>query len=382
MRKIFSKMDKPLLFVTIAFFLFGLLMILSASSMESLMRYERSPYYYFYRQAIFLVAGMIIFLIIVRIPTKVYQKFYYLFMFIIIICLGALIVLGHSAKGTQGWFDLGPISIQPSEFAKIIIIIFLSCYYERNKLMLDNHKTLLKPLFFVFIILALIMLQPDLGTSIIILMITFFTFFATPMTKKLRLKYKTLVVVGVVLITLVFAVTKGSFLKDYQLERFNFLNPCDRYQENSGYQLCNSFIAFTNGGLTGQGIGNSTQKYLYLPESYTDFIFPIIVEEWGLFVGIVIIILYLFILYRLFKIARKANNLENSLLAYGVCVYFFLHIAINLIGVTGIGPLTGVPLPFLSYGGSYAISLFIALAIVQRVCIEENTTKTKKKKVK
>lgn len=382
MKKIFSKMDKPLLFVTITFFLFGLLMILSASSMESLMRYERSPYYYFVREAIFLAVGMILFLIIVKIPTKVYQKFYYPFMIIMIICLGALIVVGDTAKGTQGWFNLGPISVQPSEFAKIVIIIFLSCYYERNKLMLDNHKTLLKPLIFVFIILALVMLQPDLGTSIIILMISFFMFFATPMTKKIRFKYKTLVGIGVALIALIFIITKGSFLKAYQIERFNFLNPCDRYQEDSGYQLCNSFIAFTNGGLTGQGIGNSTQKYLYLPESYTDFIFPIIVEEWGLFVGIIIIILYLFVLYRLFRIARKANNLENSLLAYGICIYFFLHISINLIGVMGIGPLTGVPLPFLSYGGSYAISSLIALAIAQRVCIEENKVKAKNKKSK
>ena len=204
-------------------------------------------------------------------------------------------------------------------------------------------------------------------------------FFSLPMSKKYRLKYKTIIGTIAILTIFIFVITKGSFLKDYQLERFNFLNPCDRYQEDSGYQLCNSFIAFTNGGLTGQGIGNSTQKYLYLPESYTDFIFPIIVEEWGLFMGIAIIILYLFVLYRLYAIARRANTLENSLLAYGICIYFFLHIAINLIGVMGIGPLTGVPLPFLSYGGSYAISSLIALGLAQRVCIEENNNKSKKK---
>lgn len=379
MKKTFSKMDKPLLFVTITFFLFGLLMILSASSMESLMRYGRSPYYYFYKEAIFLAIGTIIFLIIVKIPTKVYQKFYYLFMIIIIFCLGALFVVGHSAKGTQGWFELGQISIQPSEFAKIITIIFMACYYERNKLVLDNHKTLLKPLIYIFIVLALVAIQPDFGTAAIIALISFFMFFSLPMSKKYRFKYKTIIGTIAILTIFIFVITKGSFLKDYQLERFNFLNPCDRYQEDSGYQLCNSFIAFTNGGLTGQGIGNSTQKYLYLPESYTDFIFPIIVEEWGLFMGIAIIILYLFVLYRLYAIARRANTLENSLLAYGVCIYFFLHIAINLIGVMGIGPLTGVPLPFLSYGGSYAISSLIALGLAQRVCLEENNNKSKKK---
>ena len=176
--------------------------------------------------------------------------------------------------------------------------------------------------------------------------------------------------------------TKGSFLKDYQLERFNFKDPCLRYQEDSGYQLCNSFIAFKNGGVTGQGIGKSTQKYLYLPESYTDFIFPIIVEEWGLIVGIIIILVYLFVLFRIYRIARRAVNLEGSLLAYGVCVYIFLHVAINLVGVMGIGPLTGVPLPFLSYGGSYVFNLMIALAIVQRVAIESSNMKIKKRKRK
>ena len=171
-------------------------------------------------------------------------------------------------------------------------------------------------------------------------------------------------------------------LKGYQLERFNYRDPCLRYQEDSGYQLCNSFIAFKNGGVTGQGIGKSTQKYLYLPESYTDFIFPIIVEEWGLLVGVVIILLYLFVLFRIYMIARRAINLEGSLLAYGVCIYMFLHIAVNLVGVMGIGPLTGVPLPFLSYGGSYVVSLMVSLAIVQRVAIESNNNKKKKSKKK
>ena len=171
-------------------------------------------------------------------------------------------------------------------------------------------------------------------------------------------------------------------MKSYQLKRFNFKDPCLRYQEDSGYQLCNSFIAFKNGGVTGQGIGKSTQKYLYLPESYTDFIFPIIVEEWGLAVGVIIILLYLFVLYRIYRIAKLATSLEGSLLAYGVCIYIFLHISINLVGVMGIGPLTGVPLPFLSYGGSYVLNLMASLAIAQRVAIESANKKAKAKKRK
>ena len=200
-------------------------------------------------------------------------------------------------------------------------------------------------------------------------------FYAVPVNKKYRNILSKIMIGGIMVVALVLITTKGSFLKDYQLERFNFLDPCERYQEKSGYQLCNSFIAFKNGGLKGEGLGESTQKYLYLPESYTDFIFPIIVEEWGLIVGIVIIIAYMFILYRIIKIAKRATNIRNSLICYGVFVYLLSHIMINLLGVTGVIPLTGVPLPFLSYGGSYAICLMIVLGLVQRVSIETNKPK-------
>ena len=380
MKKTFSKMDKTLLFITIVFFLFGLLMILSASSMESYMRYETSPYYYFYRQSIFLALGLIVSLIIIRIPTKIYKGFSYLLLLGIVICLGGLTAYGYAANNAVSWFKVGPLNVQPSEFAKIIVIIYLACYYDRKRDDLNDTWQLIKPIIPVIIIFGLVLIQPDFGTSIVIALISFFMFFALPMSKLSRFKFSSLVAIFIILIVGVFFITKGSFLKDYQLERFNFKDPCLRYKEDSGYQLCNSFIAFKNGDLTGQGIGKSTQKFLYLPESYTDFIFPIIVEEWGLIVGIIIILLYLIIIYKVYVIAKKATNLQSSLLAYGVCIYIFLHVAINLIGVMGIGPLTGVPLPFLSYGGSYTINLFISLAIAQRVAIESNKQQKKKSK--
>ena len=155
------------------------------------------------------------------------------------------------------------------------------------------------------------------------------------------------------------------------------MNPCERYEDKTGYQLCNSIIALKNGGLTGKGIGESTQKYLYLPESHTDFIFPIIVEEWGLIVGLIIIFAYLFMLYRILNIAKNASNLGNAILAYGVFAYLFFHIAINLTGVLNIGPLTGVPLPFLSYGGSYTLTLLFSMGLVQRVHYETYKHKNK-----
>ena len=380
MRKTFMKMDKPLLFITIAFFVFGLIMVLSASSMESYMRYGYSPYYYFIRQGAFLGIGSIFFLIIINLPSKVLKKLAPILMILIILLLGGLIVLGTINKGTRGWFSLGPINIQPSEFAKVIVIIFLAGYYDKNKEKLTSTWSLIKPLILCVVVVGLVIIQPDLGTALIIIILTALMFYAVPLKGNYRKYINRTLIVGILVVGIVFGITKGSFLKSYQLNRFNFKNPCDRYQEETGYQLCNSFIAFTNGGLTGQGLGKSTQKYLYLPESYTDFIFPIIVEELGLIVGIIVILAYLFVIYRLFRIAKNSTNLYGALISYGVCVYVLLHVCINLVGVMGIGPLTGVPLPFLSYGGSYTLSLMVALAMAQRVAIENNKDTLRRKK--
>ena len=220
------------------------------------------------------------------------------------------------------------------------------------------------------------MIQPDMGTAVIIGLITIIMFYGVPIDKKNRSIFNKIFIGGILLVVLVLITTGASFLKDYQLDRFKFTLPCERYQEKTGYQLCNSFIAFKNGGLNGQGLGSSTQKYLYLPESYTDFIFPIVVEEWGLVVGIIIICAYAFVLFRIIQIARRANTLRGSLLCYGVFTYLLTHIIVNLFGVMGLMPLTGVPLPFLSYGGSYTICLMIAMGLVQRVAIESKKNKT------
>ena len=377
MKKLLSKMDRPLLIVTIIFFLFGLIMILSASSMESFMRYNYSPYHYFFRQLIFLIMGMMLFIFVLIFPTKNYKKLSGLILGIVILALIGLIFYGYTANEAVSWYRVGPITIQPSEFAKIAIILYLVNYYYKNKNSLDNQWNIIKPILFSIIIFALVAIQPDLGTALIIMIITVMLFYAVPIDKKQRLIFNKIFLGGILVVAVVLLATGGKFLKDYQLERFNFIDPCERYQEDSGYQLCNSFIAFKNGGISGQGIGESTQKYLYLPESYTDFIFPIIVEEWGLIVGIIILCMYAFVLFRIIKIARRANNLRNSLISYGVFTYLLSHIVINLMGVMGLIPLTGVPLPFLSYGGSYALCLMIGLGLVQRVAVESSSQKIK-----
>ena len=379
MKKLLSKLDKPLLVVTFIFFIFGLIMILSASSMESYMRYNYSPYHYFLRHAIFLVLGFILFCFMIIFPTKNYKKLDIFIIGVIILALIGLPFLGHNAKNAVSWYKIGPITIQPSEFAKVALIIYLSSYYEKNKDRLDNQWNIIKPIIVAFIIIGLVIIQPDMGTSVIIGLITLMMFYGVPISKKNRSIFNKIFLGGILVVVLVFITTGGKILQSYQLDRLNFLDPCERYQDKTGYQLCNGFIAFKNGGLKGQGLGASTQKYLYLPESYTDFIFPIVVEEWGLIVGIVILCAYAFVLFRIIQISRRSSNLRGSLICYGVFAYLLTHIIVNLFGVMGMIPLTGVPLPFLSYGGSYTICLMIAMGLVQRVAIEskKNTNKTK-----
>lgn len=374
MRKKFSKIDKLLLVSIIIFAIFGLIMVLSASSMESYMRYDKSPYNYFFRHLIFVIAGLIAYFIMHFIPTKVYKKIGNIFMIGIFAIMIGLIIYGQSTREAVSWFQIGPISIQPSEFAKIVVVLYLGYYYEKNRDNLSNQWVVIKPLIFIFILCVLVALQPDLGTASIIAFISLLIFYAVPIPKDTRKTFNKIFVGAIAIVIVLFISTKGTILRDYQFKRlYSFIyNPCERYQDDEGYQLCNSYIAFYNGGVGGAGIGESTQKYLYLPDSYTDFIFPIVVEEWGMIVGIIVILGYGFILYRIFKIARNSKNLGNGIFAYGVFAYVLLHISINLIGVMGLGPLTGVPLPFLSYGGSYTLSLFIALGIAQRISIENN----------
>ena len=374
MKKKHSKIDKVLLLLIIIFSIFGIIMVFSASSLESYMRFEKSPYYYLIRHLFFVGVGLFIYFLMHIIPVKVYKKLSTFAIIAITIVMITLLVLGKATRNAVSWIQLGPIRLQPSEFAKIFVIIFLGSYYEKKRDVLDSQWNIIKPLLIVVVIAILIALQPDLGTAMILAIVTIIIFYSVPIKKEYRSIFNKIFVGALAIIIVLLISTKGSILRDYQKDRLTaFLhNPCENYQQKEGYQLCNSYIAFHNGGLTGKGIGESTQKYLYLPDSYTDFIFPIIVEEWGLLVGILIIIGYGIILYRIFTIARHAKNLGNGLIAYGVFIYIFTHITINLIGVMGLAPLTGVPLPFLSYGGSYTLSLFIALGLVQRISVENN----------
>ena len=380
MRKIFSKMDIPLFIMIILYVILGLVMIYSASSITAVVRYGYQPYHFFIRQAIFvLVAFFIGLLIVLRFPTRNYGALAWPLVFLLIGSLALLFVKGKIAGGAISWFDLKYFKVQPSEFAKSILVVFMAVYY--NKLHYKKVKNVYAyfvPLGFAAIVIGLVFMQPDLGSAAIIAGIVFLTFISIPIVQNNIMKFIKIFAVGVIIAVIAVLYSGNDFLSSIQKGRLNFRNPCSRYTETTGYQVCNGFIAINNGGLFGVGLGNSRQKYLYLPESHTDFIFPIIVEELGLATGILTILGYAYILARILKIAKSSENLRCSILAYGTFWYFTLHILVNLLGVLALIPLTGVPLPFLSYGGSFTVNAIIMVFVVERVNIENKINKTKR----
>lgn len=380
MRKLFSKMDIPLFIMVVLYVALGLVMIYSASNITAVVRYGYQPYHFFIRQAIFVLVSFFIgFLIVLRFPTRNYGALAWPLVFLLIGSLALLFVKGKIAGGAISWFDLKYFKVQPSEFAKSILVIFMAIYY--NKLHYKKVKNIYAyfvPLGFAAIIIGLVFMQPDLGSAAIIAGIVFLTFISIPVVQNNIIKFIKIIAIGCILAIVAFLYSGNDFLSSIQKGRLNFKNPCSRYTETTGYQVCNGFIAINNGGLFGVGLGNSTQKYLYLPESHTDFIFPIIVEELGLVTGIIIILGYAYILSRILKIAKTSENLRCSILAYGTFWYFTLHILVNLLGVLALIPLTGVPLPFLSYGGSFTVNAIIMIFVVERVNIENKINKTKR----
>ncbi len=376
-RNIISKMDKFLFVITTIYFIAGAFFVLSASSVAAVVKYNVNPYYFFLRQIFFIVVGYIVgFFVILRIPTSRYKKYIYpgflLFVGILIVILG----YGEITNSAKSWITIAGARFQPSEFIKLLLIlylgVFLNKYYEKP----HSKYSLLIPLIVVFIVFFLIASQPDLGTASVIAFVSFFIFLSLPTQKNPSLKkIKIIGLFSVIVVGLVGYIFGNKILTDAQLERFTFSSPCSRYTENTGYQVCNGFIAIHNGGLFGLGIGESTQKYLYLPEAHTDFIFSIIVEELGIIVGIIIIIGYIFILLRLIKISKECYNIRNSIIVYGIFLLILAHLFVNLMGVLAMIPLTGIPLPFFSYGGSFLLTLIASLFIVQRINIENKISR-------
>jgi cell division protein FtsW len=384
LKSLFNKMDKTLFIMTVLFFLFGLLNIVTASSREAVVRYDLSTYHYFYKQSEMLIIGLILSYVLLNLKTKVYKKLIIVAYVGILILVCSLFVFGIEVNGAINWLPLPGIgTIQPSELAKPIIIIIVSILFENYYKIFrsNNNKAIYESIGIILIIAGLIpvltFFQKDLGSALIMIGIFGIMFLSSPIKRIDKLKTILLVIaVGIVGLAMLY-LKQGYILSNAQLARFDYYNPCSKY-ETTGYQVCNGFIAINDGGVFGLGIGKSKQKYSYIPEPHTDSIYAIIAEEYGVIGSIVIFISYIVVLFRILKISLNATSLKNKYIALGVATYIFMHIFINLGGLFGLIPLTGVPLPFLSYGGTYAISLMCSLAVVQRIHIETKIEKSKK----
>lgn len=378
MKNIIKHMDKPLLLVTFILFVFGLIMVFSSSNVTAYMTKAVSPYNFFIKQAVFLGLGFLMSVVMIRFNTRLYGMISWIGILGIGISLVILLIMGQAKNQAVSWFDFGLFSFQPSEFMKVIMIVWMARYYEVNIRKLDRYGVSLFPLLVGGTITFLILLQPDLGTAIIFVLIVGIIFLSVPIIPSI--KYQIIFgCFGLVVVVALVVISSGkTLIYERQLERLDYTRPCDRLL-TTGSQVCNGYIAINNGGLTGVGLGNSTQKYLYLPEPYTDFIFAVIVEELGVVSGILIIALYMFVLYRILLIGKRSYTNRGAIICYGVAIYIFCHIAVNLMGLFGLIPMTGVPLPFMSYGGSFTICLIAALTLVQRVSVENGLRKNVKK---
>lgn len=380
--KTIKNMDKTLFIITTILFVFGLLNIVSASSQTAVLKYNHDLYSYFFRQLITIILGVIVGIFIIKTPTKSY-KLLGPFFFIVVALISLAVSFtsyGATYSGNNNWINIGGFTFQPSEFAKPVMIICVSLLFEKfyNKLKSkkiiprDRYDMIFKIMLVGLFFPAIIFLQRDLGTMIVITMIFAILFLTSPILRIDKLRTIGLcLILGVILLFIL--MSKGDLFSNAQSSRFNFFNPCSNY-ETGGYQICNGFIAINSGGLLGQGIGKSKQ-ISYIPESHTDSVFAIIAEQYGLIITTIIFILFAILLKKILDISSNSTTIRGRYICLGVASYIFLHILINLGGLFGIMPLTGIPLPFLSYGGSFTISLICSLAVVQRVAIENKNNK-------
>lgn len=353
----------------IAICMFGLLMIYSASSVESLQE-NGSSWFFLYRQAIFMFIGFVLFAMIGSrlLPWPLFRSKLVWGVWVgVLVLLIAVLFVGQGAEewGASRWIDLGIFNLQPAEVAKPVIIVLtakiFADYFEDGTI--DTRAFLIQMLIMLPFPLFLIFREPDLGTTIIIAL----TVFAIAILCGLPWRVVAFVTIAAFVLGAAAIVTSP-----YRAKRFlAFLDPwSDPY--DTGYQATLAIMAFASGGLFGRGIGNSTMKYHYLPEAHNDYILAIIGEELG-FVGTAIFVLvFVAMIIAAFYICREAPTLHAQLLASGCTIILAVQFLINVFGILGVMPMTGKPLPFVSYGGSSIIASLVLAALIFRVSVESN----------
>jgi rod shape determining protein RodA len=344
--------------------IFGNLMIQSAIAGNEVLAEAVS------RQPIFLFFGLILMIIMAAIDYHYWSslaRFMYIFA---IVSLVIIYIVGEARFGSARWLDTGVILIQPSEIVKILMIMVLADYFAKNQGKPHDLRWIAQSFFLTIGVVIWILLQPNLSTSIVIMVIWFSLLWICG----LPLKYLAiLVVLGLVLIAVAF-----PLLEDYQRARVvNFLFPDPEARHGETYNVEQALIAIGSGGWFGQGYGQGTQVQLrFLKVRHTDFIFSAMAEEFG-FIGTVLIIgLFIFIIWRCIDIGKNASDLYGSLIAYSYATMLFFQAAVNIGVNLNVVPVSGLPLPFISYGGSSLLSSIIGIGLVESVSLRKDNITT------
>ncbi|GLI17322.1 rod shape-determining protein RodA [Moorella thermoacetica] len=366
-RRLWRNLDYYFVGGVIALLAIGLVVLNSASA-----NVMPDPYYFVKKQLIWILFGLVGLVAVLSIDYE-QLKHYHLPLYVLnIIMLAAVALVGHEAKGAQRWINLGFFLLQPSEFAKTITVITLACFLDKRQGKLNCWQDLVVPFLYVAVPLVLILKQPDLGTALVLLAILFGMLYVSGANWKLLL----MIFGGALLLTGLALFAHFHFglplpLQDYQMRRLVvFLNPYNdgKGGTGEGYHVIQSQIAIGSGGWWGVGLHQGSQVQLnFLPEAHTDFIFSVVGEELGFVRTVGIIALYFLVLYRMIRIAGQAKDMFGALLVGGVASMFAFHILVNVGITTGIMPVTGIPLPLFSYGGSAMLANMLALGLVLNV---------------
>ncbi|MGK2848650.1 MAG: rod shape-determining protein RodA [Minisyncoccota bacterium] len=352
MSRTLFKVDWVLLAIVILLLGVGLLALYSLSSSGGIN--------YFLRQAFFALLGLSAMGFLFFTDYRHIEKYSTSLYFITLFVLAGVLVFGTSIRGTAGWITLGGVQIQPVEFAKITLIIFLASFISKKKSELGEWTRVIVSLILSAVLIILVLKQPDLGSSLVLMAIWGGMILASG----LRLKHLlVLAVLGLVLVV-------GSWftLAEYQKDRITtFIYP-ERDPQGSGYNVLQAIIAVGSGGLSGKGIGHGSQSQLsFLPEKHTDFIFAVIGEELGLIGAFLVLTLYLTLFYRIKRIGELASDNFGYLLAVGTLIMLLVQVTINIGMNIGLLPVTGIPAPLLSYGGSSLLATCIACGLLLSV---------------
>ncbi len=347
--QLFSKVDVTLLVSMLFISVAGLLTMSSFQGDDN----------YFFKQTIWIVLAIGVFLTASLFDyrflkqTRVVVALYVFLLFI----LGFLFILGNSVKGAQSWFSLGGLAFQPSDLMKLGLIIVLAKYFNRRHIEIANIRHIIVSGVYAAIPFVLVVLQPDFGSAMVLFAIWLGIIFVS------GISWRHILLVAV-LVSTTFLLAWNFAFKPYQKARImNFINPLQDIR-GTGYNAYQSTIAVGSGGLLGKGLGSGTQSRLnFLPEYKTDFIFAAYAEEWGFIGSILLLIFFAIIFMKLSFFALRADSTFEALFTYGVMVWMMTHVVINIGMNIGIMPVTGIPLPLMSYGGSHLLAEALALGM-------------------